>query len=220
MTRVAWSVLLLSLTSAGMRTPIAAQDLTAVCRPVEYPSVGGWARYRLRGERDSTEMRMAIVGATMVGPARHLWQESILVTPAGTAVIQSLVPAEPYDPTAIRRAIVRAPGQDPVELPASALDAVKARGAQGATGLDACRAGEPLGWETISVPAGRVRAMHVRYRRDGRSADVWLAPGVPFAVVRSTVAGGPDGSAAVELVLVGHGIDALPSMPLPDAPGR
>jgi hypothetical protein len=154
---------------------------------------------------------MAVVGSGSWKGAAHLWLESVIPTPAGETVVQSLVPADPYDPTAIRRAIVWAAGRSPVELPASELAAVRERGGQGTAGLDACRSGQALGWETLEVPVGRVRAMRVRYERNGRTADVWLAPGIPFALVRSLVAG----TDSLELLIVGHGRDAVPRIPLP-----
>lgn len=192
---------------------LQAQALADVCRPVEQPRPGSWARYRLRGGRDSTELRLALVGTASWDGAAHVWQESLIPTPAGETVIQTLVPANPYDPTTVRRAIMRAPGQQPIELPASALAAMKQR-AQGAASLDACRTGQAVGWETLEVPAGRLRALHVRYARGARTADVWLAPAVPFALVRSLVPGAGDGE-VIELVLIGHGTDAAPTMPLP-----
>jgi hypothetical protein len=195
-----------------------AQALADVCQPVEQPVVGGWARYRLRGARDSTEMRLALVGTATWGGTAHVWQESLIPTPVGETVIQTLVPAHPYDPTTVRRAILKAPGRDPVEVPASALLAMRQH-AQGAVGLDACRTGLAVAWETLEVPAGRLRAMHVRYARDGRTAEVWLAPAVPFALVRSLVAS-PGDADPIELVLIGHGRDAVPTVPLPAGPPR
>jgi len=195
-------------------TAAAAQGLADVCRPLEQPAVGSWARYRLRGAAgDSSEVRLALVGRERVADREYVWQESVVGTPAGDAVIQSLVQASPYDPTAIRRAIVRPPGQPAMEVPPSAL-AVLQTGAQGATGLDACRRGEAVGWETITVPAGPVRALHVRYAREARTADVWLAPGIPFAITKTVVAGAAPAE-RVELVLVAHGRGATPTMPLP-----
>lgn len=196
--------------------PMTAQGLADVCRPLEQPAVGSWARYRLRSaadSTDSTEVRLALVGRERIDGREFVWQESVVATTAGEAVIQSLVPAGPYDPTAIRRAIVRAPGQPATEVPPSALAAMRG-GGQGSVGLDACRQGEAVGWETVTVPAGPVRALHVRYARDERTADTWLAPGIPFAVTR-TVVSGPASAHRVELVLLAHGRDAAPSMPLP-----
>jgi len=195
-------------------TTAAAQGLADVCRPLEQPAVGGWARYRLRGPTgDSSEVRLALVGRERVGDREYVWQESVVGTPAGDAVIQSLVPASPYDPTAIRRAVVRPPGQPAMDVPPAALASLQT-GAQGATGLDACRRGEAVGWETITVPAGAVRALHVRYTREARTADAWLAPGVPFAVTKTVVTGASP-TERVELVLVAHGRGAMPTMPLP-----
>lgn len=206
---IRWALVVVA--ALGTSIPAHGQTLADVCRPVERPVPGGWARYRLRGATDSTELRMAMVGTASWNGAAHVWLESIIPTPAGEMVIQSLVPAEPYDPTAIRRAVVWAAGRNPVEVPASQLNAMRERAGQGAAGLDACRNGDALGWETVEVPAGPVRAMHIRYERNGRTADVWLAPGIPFAVVRSLVAG----TEPVELLLIAHGRDAVPSIPLP-----
>jgi hypothetical protein len=198
---------------AAAAAPARGQALADVCRPVEEPPPGSWARYRLRGDGDSTELRLALVGTATWGGAAHVWQESLIPTPAGETVIQSLVPVNPYDPTTVRRAIIRPPGREPMEVPAAALAAMKQR-AQGAASLDACRTGQAVEWETLEVPAGRVRALHVRYSRDGRTADVWLAPAVAFALVRSIVPGA-DETAPIELVLVAHGRDAVPTAPLP-----
>jgi hypothetical protein len=210
LTRFRWAPALVA--ALAPVAPAHAQALADVCRPVEEPVVGGWARYRLRGAADSTEMRLALVGVGAWGGAPHVWQESLIPTPAGETVIQSLVPANPYDPTTVRRAIIRPPGQAPVEVPASALAAMKQR-AQGTASLDACRTGHALGWETSTCrqaacgqcTCGTARRTH---------GDVWLAPAVPFALVRSIVAG-PGGTDSVELVLIGHGRNAVPTVPLP-----
>ena len=195
-------------------SPAMGQGLADVCRPLEQPVEGSWARYRLRGGLgDSAEVRMAVVGHERIGDQDYFWQESILSAAAGETVIQSLVPATPYDPTAIRRAVVRLPGQEPMELPPAALAMLKQASGQGTTALDACRHGEGLGWETIEVPAGRVRALRVRYTRDGRTAETWLAPGIPFAVTRTIVVG-DSAAQRLELELVGHGRHAAPTIPL------
>jgi hypothetical protein len=201
----------------GLSTPntsLAAQALAEVCRPLEHPVVGNWARYRLRGgTADSSEVRMALVGREGIADREYVWQESVVTTAAGDAVIQSLVPASPYDPTAIQRAIVRPPGQSPAEVPSTALARMPA-GGQSSAGLDACRQGEVVGWETVTVPAGQVRALHVRYVRAERTADAWLAPGIPFALARTIVTGATPAD-RLELELLAHGRDATPTMPLP-----
>jgi hypothetical protein len=206
--------LALLLSVAAPAAPASAQGLADVCRPLEQPVVGSWARYRLRGGTgDSSEVRLALVGRERIADREYVWQESVITTAGGDAVIQSLVPASPYDPTAIQRAIVRPPGQPAVEVPPTALARLQTGGGQGATGLDACRHGEAIAWETVTVPAGQVRALHARYVRDERTADVWLAPGVPFALTRTVVAGATP-SEWLELELLAHGRGATPTIPL------
>jgi hypothetical protein len=211
-------LIVFALGLAAPATATVAQGLADVCRPLEQPVVGAWARYRLRGGTgDSSEVRLALVGRERIAGREYLWQESVVGTPGGDAVIQTLVQAGPYDPTAIRRAIVRPPGQPAGEVPPSALAMLQSAGGHGATGLDACRQGTAVGWETVTVPAGSVRALHVRYAREERTADVWLAPAIPFAVTRTVVSGAAP-SDRVELELLAHGRDAKPTLPL--APSR
>lgn len=210
--------LVLALLVGPAAGPLLAQATDQVCRPLEQPRVGGWAEYRLRTpDGDSTVVRMAIVGRVTAEGRAHVWQESVMRAGGATTVIQSLVAADPYDPTAIARAIIHAPERPPMELPATALAMMRRSGGQGPTGIEACRSGEPVGWETITVPAGEIRALHIRYQRDGRSADSWLAPGIPFATVRTLVtAEAPAG--VIELVLLAHGTDARPTKPLDGIP--
>lgn len=205
---------IVTLLTAALAAPMLhAQALDDVCRPLERPRAGAWAAYRLRtAAGDSTDVRLALVGRVTTPDGEHVWQESVLRRAGTETVIQSLVPADPYDPATIRRAVIRAPGREPLELPPSALAMMRDAGGQGPAGMDACRDGRAVGWETVDVPAGTVRALHVRYLRDGRTADSWLAPGIPFALVRTVVAGDAD---TLELTLVAHGGDAQPTAPLP-----
>jgi hypothetical protein len=198
--------------------PVGAQETSEACRWLQTPTVGGWASYRLTagGHGDSTTVRIAIVGRERVDGVEHVWQETVMRTGALRTVVQSLVPSAPYDPTTIRRAIVQAPGRDPVELSSRALSTMPLVG-QGTGGMDACRRGQPQGWETITVPAGTFRALHVRYDRDGRAADSWLVPSVPFALARSVITGAGGSADTVELVLLDRGFDATATLPLPPA---
>jgi hypothetical protein len=203
---------------AATAMPAGAQNLSEACRWLQTPTIGEWASYRLTadGRDDSTTVRIAIVGRAGVNGVEHLWQEAVMRAGSMRTVVQSLVPAAPYDPTTIRRAIVQAPGRDPVELSPQAL-AMMPSGSQGTGGVDACRRGRPEGWETISVPAGTFRALHVRYERDGRTADSWLVPTVPFALARSLITGAGGPTDTIELVLLDRGLDATPTLPLPAA---
>lgn len=212
-----WSAgLLLVLLFAATAASARAQEVSQACRWLQTPTVGGWARYRLTAgiAPDTPTVRIAIVGRARMDGVEHFWQETVMRSGSSQTVIQTLVPASPYDPTTIRRAIVQAPGQRPMELPPQAL-ATLPSGGQGSAGADACRRGQPVGWETIVVPAGTFRALHVRYERNGRHADSWLVPSIPFALAHSIISAPGDSTRAVELVLLERGFDATAMLPLP-----
>jgi hypothetical protein len=210
-------VVLLAATAASA----PAQEVAQACRWLQTPTVGGWARYRLTAgiPADTPTVRIAIVGRARLDGVQHFWQETVLQSGSSRTVIQTLVPASPYDPTTIRRAIIQAPGQRAVEVPPEAL-ATLPSGARGSAGADACQRGQPVGWETIAVPAGTFRALHVRYERAGRHADSWLVPSIPFALARSIVSAPGDSTRPVELVLLERGFDAGPTLPLPSTEQR
>jgi hypothetical protein len=203
--------------TAALVTPVAAQDLDAACRALRTPTVGLWAQYVVKSgaQPDSTVLRLAFVAEERMDGAAHVWQETVIAAAGTETVIQSLVPTDPYDPTAIRRAVLRLPGRAAMEVRPQALQAMR-----GSThepqALDACNRGEALGSESVAVPAGTFRAIRVRYSRDGRTAESWLVPTVPLALARSVVTDAATG-ARMELVLVAHGRDATPTVPLPPA---
>lgn len=205
-------LLLLTATAASA----AAQEVAQACRWLQTPTVGGWAQYRLTAgiASDTPTVRIAIVGRARLDGIQHFWQETVMQSGSSRTIIQTLVPASPYDPTTIRRAIIQTPGQRAMELPPQALARLPS-GGQGSAGADACRRGQPVGWETIVVPAGTFRALHVRYEREGRQADSWLVPSVPFALARSIVVTPGDSTRSVELVLLERGFDATATLPLP-----
>ena len=115
--------LLLAALVIGTAASATGQEVAQACRWLRTPTVGGWARYRLTAgiAPDTPTVRIAVVGRARLDGVEHLWQETVMSSGSSRTVIQTLVPASPYDPTAIRRAIVQAPGQDAVELPSKAL---------------------------------------------------------------------------------------------------
>jgi hypothetical protein len=207
---------LTSLTLA-VSSPAGAQDLATVCGAVGRVTVGQWAGYRLTSgpAGDVSRMRVAVVGRETTPGGDLLWHETSMESGRGAVTIRMLVPADPYDPTDIHRAVVQVNDQAPMELPANQLAAMREQLPRDLTTdpIRRCGEGVVVGWESVKVPVGTFRALHVRHERDGRTADVWMVPTVPFGMVRTVVAG--DSAATAEIVLTGFGV-AVPAR----APGR
>lgn len=170
--------------------------------------MGQWASYQLSiGATDRvTTLRSAITGSERLDGVSYVWQELTSASGGGDVVVRLLVPGDPYRPTDIRRAVVRLPGQDPMELPPPLVARVREQqGTAAAPDPTAtCSDGRALDWEMVTVPAGTFRALRVRHAREGRVADTWLVPGIPFGQVR-TVVEGPSAGERTEVVLTGYG---------------
>ena len=65
-----------------------------------------------------------------------------------------------------------------------------------------CSNGAVVGPESVTVPAGRFRALHVR----SAEGDAWVSAEVPFGIVKAHLS---DGS---EMSLTGRGMDAKSSL--------
>jgi hypothetical protein len=65
-----------------------------------------------------------------------------------------------------------------------------------------CTSTEVVGWESLTIPLGTIRALHVK----SKNGDAWIARDVPFALVRMSTRDG------AEIVLTGYGVDAKSSL--------
>jgi len=66
-----------------------------------------------------------------------------------------------------------------------------------------CASAQVVGWESVTVPAGAIRALHLKNVDGG---EAWVARDVPFGIVKARP---KDGG---EMVLTGRGRDAKSSI--------
>jgi len=140
--------------------------------------VGSWAEYLVFDVRkkSSLRLRMAIVERTEAGT----WTELTLAAPGlDRLIVKCLVKGDSRNPEAVRRVILKAGNLQPVEI-------VGANVAEAAPRYEA-PLGSPksLGIETVRVPAGAIRAEHVRISGKGETQDAWISKAIPlFGLVK------------------------------------
>jgi hypothetical protein len=88
---------------------------------------------------------------------------------------------------------------------APAMEMPQGRPSPGArpTGLEDCRNGKVVGWESVTVPAGTFRALHVRDASG--HGESWVVPDLPFALVKEA---STDGGEPSQTLLTAHGMGA------------
>ena len=184
---------------------LAAQDLAQVCQALTKLTTGQWASYAISGGgEDGATLRFAIVGTELHNDSTYYWFEAVHTSPADSTkngIIQVLIPG--WGTTASPRAMVMKLGQRPaMKMPEQAL-AMAPKANPGSEMSRRCGTSQSVGWESITVPAGTLRALHVK---DVDGDEAWLTPDVPFGLVKGQR---PDGG---QMTLTGRGTDAKSSI--------
>jgi len=188
--------------------PARAQDLAELCRGLMRPPVGAWSQFRVAGGRAAgATMRMSVVGSESRGDTTLLWLEfaargmplGLPDSSADTLLIVNKLLVTGFGPGMAqpREHVMKLGGAPAMTMPVGA-------GSPGAQPLQDCSDGKVLGWSSVTVPGGTFRAMHVQ-DANGQS-DAWVAPDLPFGLVKVTMGSDPTDSG--QMVLVGHGTDA------------
>ena len=198
---------LLTLLAAA---PLVAQDKEKVCtdllnRPMR---VGEWADYRWHGGRtDGSTMRMALVGTEAVAGKPNYWYEiAFNDATRGKTILQLLVPGFGFQASSIHGLIMKSGTEPAMRMPQQMVQMMAGQMDQSleADFTRKCQQTTVVGWESLTVPAGTFRALHVK--DTGEQTDAWLVPDLYFGVARAQL---KDGSS---MELTGKGTGAKSSI--------
>jgi len=160
----------------GMRSP----QIQGVWNPV----VGSGAAYQVESKGDrKTELEMAVVGSETYEGKTGYWLEWTMQDPrsGGQAYMKQLIVLDGKQ-TGMKRMILQAPGQPPMEFP---MQMVNRGGQPSEQSADARDRAERVGNESVTTPAGIFTCEHWRLK-DG-SGDVWISDKVaPWGLVKMT----------------------------------
>lgn len=200
MLRPAVAVAVLSVAAA----PLHAQDLVALCKQFAHPPVGAWSAYRFTGgNEDGATMKISVVGTESHGDTAYLWIEMAMAGITGPggqkmAAVSKILTAGFGPGMEHPRAMIMKFGTMPaMTMP---MDGPMAHAGAGQTGLEKCAQSKSLGFESVTVPAGTFRALHVQ-DADGKG-DLWVVPGMALGLVKA------HNETQGDLVLTDHGTGA------------
>jgi hypothetical protein len=181
--------------------------------------LGQWASYQVTGRSDASTIRFAIVGSEPVGDSTYYWYE---VATTGAApqsagdhhILQMLIAGLGTARPDVRGLVMKSGDQPAIRVPdllVAAMHDQVSRSVAAET-VRYCSNGEVVGEETVRVPAGAIKTLHVR----SPAGDAWISRDIPFGLVKVHAS---DGS---EMALLGSGLDAASSIterPRPGLPG-
>ena len=147
------------------------------------PVVGSGGVYQVEGKNErKTEMEIAVVGSETVEGKPGYWLEMAVNDPrsGGQVYMKHLIVLDGKQ-THIKRMIMQAPGQPPLEFSPEMM----MRGQRSEQPADIRDKAERVGSEAVTTPAGTFTCDHWRMK-DG-SADVWVSEKVaPWGLVKMT----------------------------------
>lgn len=186
-----------------------AQDIAAVCQQVRHPPVGAWSQFSMTGGRaNGATMRLSVVGSERRGDSAYIWLEFALRgmpmgLPGGVGDTLSIVNkllVTGFGPgmTNPREHVMKIGGAPAMTMP------VGQGGAPAVPAMQECSDFKIVGWESMTVPAGTFRALHMVGIK--APSDTWVVPDLPFGVVK--VVTGGEAADSGQMVLTGHGMGA------------
>jgi hypothetical protein len=191
-----------------------AQGLAEVCKAVGDAKTGQWASFDATsvsstegGKEEPGKLRLAVVGSERDANALLYWFEVKFTgkDPSHSGVVQILSPSLASGTAAPHAVIVKAGLQPAMRLSGQMAGLMGTNGPEGTSALDwaaRCNGAHVIGWESVTVPAGSFRALHVT---TDEGADVWASREVPFGLIKTHGKRG-------DLVLTGQGSDAKSSI--------
>ena len=203
--------------------PLAAQrptDLADVCKVLGGAKLGQWASFDGTSGGSGGKIRLAVVGSERSGDSTLYWFEVSFAgkDPGKSGVVQILTGSLASGLESPRALVFKAGPQPAMKISGEMAGMMGKQGRDNTTAFDwagRCSGAHVVGWESVTVPAGTFRTLHVTTDDGG---EVWASREVPFGLVKTH---GKQG----DLALTGRGTDAkssitetplpMPAMPMP-----
>lgn len=219
-----FGTLIIALTLVALAPlPLPAQrpsELADVCKVLGDAKPGQWASFDGTGSAGVGKLRLAVVGSEKSGDSTLYWFEVTFTgkDPGKSGVVQILTASLASGLESPRALIFKVGPQPAMRLSGEMAGMMGKQGRQNASAFDwagRCGGAHVVGWESVTVPAGTFRALHMTTDDGG---EVWASRDVPFGLVKTH---GKQG----DLALTGRGADAkssitetpleMPAMPMP-----
>jgi len=162
----------------------AAQD--TCIEQLTFPEVGHWAEYQAMFKTDPYTVRYAVVGSEKREGKDLRWLELRMVGSKKdqNMVYQMLVPGSAAQLGDVHEIVMKAGSNPAMKMEGPMLNMIRGQMQKQSFLTDACKDVTLVGRESVTVPAGDFQSRH--FHSDKYSSDSWLAPGIPFSMVKTT----------------------------------
>jgi hypothetical protein len=168
----------------GIVPALVSQD--ECLRNVKLPPEGSWAEYRaVSQQKDPVTMRYAVIGNETRQAKNFQWVEMRMTggKEGQDLIYQMLVPGSLTEMVQVQEVVFK-PGDKPaMRVNGMMMDMIRGQLEKQSAYSQVCRGVTLVGSETVSVPAGKFKALHFRNAEHG--VDSWVSAEVPFSIVKA-----------------------------------
>jgi hypothetical protein len=161
-------------------------DAQECIEQLKFPEVGRWAEYKaVYNGKDPYTIRYAVIGSEKRGGADLKWVELRMVGAEKDKnfTYQVLVPGSTTEMANVQEVIMKAGDKPAMKMNGMMIKMIRGQLDKQNFLAEVCKEVSLVGEEKVKVPAGQFQARHFRSAKYG--ADSWIAPAVPFSLVKS-----------------------------------
>src|ERR1044071_8129879 len=141
-------------------------DLADVCKALGNAKGGQWASFEGTSPSGRGKLRLAVVGSERASDSTLYWFEVNFAgqEPGKSGGVQILAPNLPSGPAAPRSLVVKIGAQPAMRISGEMAGMMGQKPGQDNAAFDwasRCSGAHVVGWESVTVPAGTFRALHV-----------------------------------------------------------
>jgi hypothetical protein len=178
-----------SLTLACALLLVTASHLSAQGNCLEHiklPEVGRWAEYKaVYNQKDPYTIRYAVIGSEAREGKTLQWVEMRMTGEQKdrNIIYQMLVPGSLTEMDQVQEIVFKPGDQPAMKMDGMMMNMIRGQLEKQSFYDKLCKGVSLVGKERIKVPAGRFETLH--FRSSEYAADTWLAPEIPFSLVKS-----------------------------------
>jgi hypothetical protein len=177
--------LLLSTTLLLGGTSLAAQE--NCLQQMKLPKAGSWAEYKaVLQQKDPYTMRYAVIGNEARDGKELQWVEMRMTggNKDQDMIYQILVPGSLVQMDQVQEIVFKSADKPAMKMNPMMMNMIRGQLEKQSFYSKACEGVTLVGKESVKVPAGSYDALH--FRSTDHAVDTWIAPAVPFSMVKTT----------------------------------
>jgi hypothetical protein len=163
----------------------SAQAQDSCVEIIEFPAVGRWAEYKAVYDNKLYTVRWSVVGSERRGGADLKWLELRMTgqNKDRNLIYQMLVPGTPAEMGNVEEIVFKAGDKQAMKMSGGMMKMIRDQMDKQSFLMELCKDVTLVGPESVTVPAGKFQTRH--FRSTKYKTDSWMAPGVPFSLIKS-----------------------------------